>query len=59
MINFVGFQKMVEALGRVDMHRRRVESVHYARSGKYMGEDICQGPAASAAAAGTCSRGRR
>ena len=45
MINFVGFQKMVEALGGVDMCiDERVESVHYARSGKYMGEDIYQGP---------------
>jgi LCP family protein required for cell wall assembly len=45
MINFVGFQKMVEAMGGVDMCiDERVESVHYARSGKYMGEDIYGGP---------------
>jgi len=45
MINFVGFQKMVEAMGGVDMCiDQRVESVHYARSGKYMGEDIYPGP---------------
>jgi LCP family protein required for cell wall assembly len=45
MINFVGFQKMVEAMGGVDMCiDQRVESVHYARNGRYMGEDIYQGP---------------
>jgi polyisoprenyl-teichoic acid--peptidoglycan teichoic acid transferase len=45
IINFVGFQKLVEALGGVTMCiDQRVESVHYARSGKYMGEDIYQGP---------------
>ena len=45
MINFVGFQKLVEALGGVDMCiDQRVESVHYAKSGKYMGEDIYHGP---------------
>jgi LCP family protein required for cell wall assembly len=45
MINFVGFQKMVEALGGVDMCiDQRVESVHYARNGRYMGEDIYSGP---------------
>jgi LCP family protein required for cell wall assembly len=45
MINFVGFQKMVEAMGGVDMCiDERVESVHYARSGRYMGEDIYPGP---------------
>jgi LCP family protein required for cell wall assembly len=45
MINFVGFQKMVEAMGGVDMCiDQRVESVHYARNGRFMGEDIYQGP---------------
>jgi LCP family protein required for cell wall assembly len=45
LINFVGFTKMVETLGGVDMCiDERVESVHYARSGKYMGEDIYGGP---------------
>jgi LCP family protein required for cell wall assembly len=43
--NFIGFQKMAEALGGVDMCiDERVESVHYARNGKYMGEDIYPGP---------------
>jgi LCP family protein required for cell wall assembly len=45
IIDFVGFQKLVEALGGVDMCiDERVESVHYARNGKYMGEDIYTGP---------------
>jgi LCP family protein required for cell wall assembly len=45
IINFVGFQKLVEALGGVDMCiDERVVSVHYARNGKYMGEDIYTGP---------------
>jgi LCP family protein required for cell wall assembly len=45
IVNFVGFQKLVEALGGVDMCiDERVESVHYARNGKYMGEDIYHGP---------------
>ena len=45
IINFVGFQKLVQALGGVDMCiDERVVSVHYARNGKYMGEDIYNGP---------------
>ena len=45
IINFVGFQKLVQAMGGVDMCiDERVVSVHYARNGKYMGEDIYNGP---------------
>jgi LCP family protein required for cell wall assembly len=44
LINYMGFRKLVDALGGVDMCiDQRVESLHYDREGKYVSDTIKKG----------------